>query len=111
MDIWTPVIAGSVLAVFTLMLGMLNKVQFDALKSEIIGVRQDLAEFKADTKARFDRVDQRFDRVDEKFDRVDERFDRVATQFDQVNRDMNALRADFTQLVMRLGPWAQPQTG
>ncbi len=100
MDVWTPVLTGSVLAVFTLVLGLLNKVQFDSLKTvievhvtslkeDMIDLKKDLSEFKEDTHRRFDRVDE---------------------QFGEVRRDSAVIRSDLTQLALNFGP-PRPQAG
>lgn len=111
MDVWTPVITGALLAVFTVVIGLLNKVQFDAMKTQVDGLKDDVAEFKAETRTRFDLVDRRFDRVDDRLDRVDDRLDRVDARIDQQARDFTLLRTEFTQLVLALVPRTQPQAG
>jgi hypothetical protein len=93
MDIWTPVLTGSMLAVFTVVLGLLNKVQFDSLKTllevqitsvkeDLVDLKKDLSEFKEDNHRRFD----------------------------QVHREVVAVRSDMTQLALAFGQ-ARPQAG
>lgn len=105
MDVLTPVVTGSLLAIFTVVLTLLGKGQFEAIRSQfdiqIGALRDELREFKTETRQTFDRHEKRFDRIDERFDRVDERFD-------QVNRDIGAVRADITQLAVAMGA-SRPQ--
>jgi DNA anti-recombination protein RmuC len=41
-------------------------------------------DFAAETRRRFDRVDERFDKVDERFDKIDRRFERMDERFDRL---------------------------
>ncbi|HYZ93950.1 MAG TPA: hypothetical protein VFA34_16380 [Actinomycetota bacterium] len=48
MDVLTPIVTGALLAVFTAILGVLGKSQFDSLRSEIAALRHDVAEVRSE---------------------------------------------------------------
>ena len=48
MDVLTPVITGALLAVFTVVLTVLGKSQFDALRREISELRSEVAVMRSD---------------------------------------------------------------
>lgn len=43
-------------------------------------------EFRAETSARFDKIDEKFAKIDEKFDKVDERFVKIDQKFDNIDK-------------------------
>jgi citrate synthase len=48
-------------------------------------VQSDLTEFKADTKARFDKVDKQFDKVEERFKGVDKTLSEIKDMISSAN--------------------------
>jgi hypothetical protein len=68
-----------------------------ARKEEVAAVMQELGEFRAETRANFERVDQRFEQVDQRFEQVDQRFDdleaRMEAGFREVHQAIDRLGA------------------
>lgn len=49
------------------------------VKHQVIGVTNDLAEFRKEVNQKFDRIETKFDKIDERFDKMDQRFDDLIT--------------------------------
>ena len=81
-----------------------------AERGELDKVKQELIEFRAETKENFDKVDERFDKVDERFDKVDERFEnfRYETQqnfakvHERADKFETETRENFAQVGQRI---------
>jgi len=83
MDLWSSLLVGAFLAVFTAIQAWL-------------------------TKERFDKQDQRIDRLE---DSIDRRFDHVAAEFAGIRSELAGVRSDLTQIALALGLRARPETG
>ena len=65
--------------------------RLDRLDQRVGHVETDLAEFRAETAARFEQVDARFEQVDRRFEQVDARFDGIDRRFDRVDERLGVL--------------------
>jgi chromosome segregation ATPase len=65
--------------------------QFKVFGESLGDVKAEVASFKVEVRAGFERVDQRFERIDQRFERVDQRFERIDQRFDRLE-----MRADGT---------------
>jgi archaellum component FlaC len=81
----------------------------DKLDSRVSEVQLGLATLAADTKGRFQKIDERFHNVDARFDavdaqfrRIDERFHKVDARFDAVDRQFNNVNQNIAVLRVEL---------
>lgn len=84
MDVLTPVITGGLLAVFTLVLTVLGKSQFDALCADIAALRSDMGVLRSDMGVLRDEIAA-------------------------IRSEMAVMRSDLTHVALAVG--AKPQTG
>lgn len=72
------------------------------LSDRVNEVQLGLATLAADTKTRFEEIDERFHAVDARFDAVDARFDAVDARFDAVNARFDRIDKRFDQVEWRI---------
>ncbi len=63
---------------------------FEQTNQRLGRVEDDLREMRAETTARFDKVDARFDKIDARFDKIDARFEKVDRRFGRFDDKMQA---------------------
>ena len=71
-------------------------------KGEVGRLRQELAEFRVETQANFERVDQHLEAIDQRFEQVDQRFDQVDQRFDQVDQRLEGVDQRLVGVDQRL---------
>ncbi len=83
MDILTPIVTGAMLTVFTVVLTLLGKAQFDVLRAEMDVVRSDLATFRSEVRA----------------------------DIAELRSELAVMRSDLTHVALAVGARPRPQTG
>ncbi len=75
-----------------------------ARREEIAAIMEELSQFRAETKASFEQVDQRFEQVDQRFEQVDRRFEQADRRFEAFQAET---RANFDRMDQRFGQMDQ----
>jgi len=70
-----------------------------ALPDQVDKLQSDFEEFRDETRARFDGVDQRFDGIDQRFDGIDQRFDVIEQRLDENTGAIRRLEGHVGRLV------------
>lgn len=54
--------------------------------------------FRAETSARFDKIDKKFEQIDERFEQIDERFEQIDERFDKIDEKFDKIDENFAQI-------------